>query len=374
MIIHFFIFFKQTNKIYIFTQTICMKNRIIFFLILSLFCLVLSANILHPVFAMQNIVPLQSQDSLYKYKGQVPHFFTHQIINDPQKAFASKLKKHYDKDCITHTEFKNFLTEMYNNNFCLVDIFDVVSVENGNAKLKDVFVPLGKKPFLLSFDDLSYDSIGIGLSDKIILDSQNKIASFTRSNTPQIEYDKEAICILESFIQSHPDFSFKGARAVLCPTGYDGILGYRINKDGYCRKKDLAQIVPLIDKLKQLNYHFASHSYGHIQVKYATASELKTDLEKYRDEIITTIGNTNLFCFPCGSGVSQGEKLDILKNFGYNIFFGVGDTITCQKNDCVFLKRQVLNGVTLRTCQSLYSPFFDTNKVYDHKFRTIPFA
>lgn len=336
--------------------------------IVSIFC-----GLRGSIQVLANNFPQGNEYQVYKYTGEIPHFFTHQIINNPTKAFASKLSHHYDKDCITHTEFKNFLNEMYNNNFCLVDIFDVVGIENDMAYFKDLYVPIGKKPFLLSFDDISYDSIGLGLSDKIILDDNGNFASFTKRNNPQIEYDKEAICILENFIELHPDFSYNNARAVLCPTGYDGILGYRINKDGYNREKDLKEIVPLIEKLKSCNYHFGSHSYGHIQVGFSSIQTLNDDLEKYKTEIIPTISETSIFCFPCGNLVLKGEKFELLKKYGYKIFFGVGDAKTQEKDGVVILRREVLNGIALRNYSKEYAKFFDTQKVYDHENRTIKF-
>lgn len=318
-------------------------------------------------------LPANSQLGLYQYNGEIPHFFTHQIINDPEKAFSKKLSKHYDKDCITHTEFKNFLNEMYKNGYALVDIYDVVGYKNGEPFFKDLFLPMGKKPFLLSFDDMSYDSIGLGLSDKIILDDNGEIASFTQSNTPQIEYDKEAFCIMEEFIKSHPDFSINNARAIICPTGYDGILGYRINKDGYNREKDIEKIKPLVEKLKSLNYRFASHTYGHIKITYVSDNQLVRDCEKYHSEIESVIGSTDILSFPCGNYVSSGSKLTILNNYGYKIFFCVGDATTCKKNGSIFLKREVLDGNSLRSFRKDYSSYFDTKNVYDHEHRTIPF-
>lgn len=318
-------------------------------------------------------LPIYTQVGVYKYEGEIPHFFTHQIINDPKKAFSKKLARHYDKDCITYKELDNFLNEMYKNNYCLVDIYDVIGYENGEPYFKEIFMPIGKKPFLLSFDDMSYDSIGLGLSDKVILDENGEIASFTSSNPTQIEYDKEAVCIIENFIKKHPDFSINNARAIICPTGYDGILGYRINKDGYNRQKDIEAITPLIEKLKKLNYRFASHTYGHIQVSYTSDNQLLRDCEKYKNEIESVIGETDILSFPCGSYVSKGSKLNILKNYGFRIFFCVGDAVTCKKNGCVFLKREVLDGHSLRCFRKDYKEFFDTKNVYDHENRTIPF-
>ena len=344
---------------------------LLFFVILNiLFCAVINCQKFDIVLAKN--FPNNNEYGYYKYEGEVIHFFTHQIINDAKKAFQSKLAHHFDKDCITHTEFKNFLQEMYNNNYCLVDIYDVVGTKNSKAYLKDLYVPLGKKPFLLSFDDMSYDSIGTGLSDKIILDENGEFASFTQSNNPQIEYDKEAICIIENFIKLHPDFSCRNARAIICPTGYNGILGYRINKTAKNHDEEIEKLKPVVEKLKQLNYHFACHTYSHIQVAYESTKTLFSDLQKYQDEVISVIGETPIFCFPCGSYITKGAKLNILNQFGYKIFFCVGDAKTMQKNGSVFLKREVLNGIALRNYQKQYQDFFDTKTIYD-KLRTVPF-
>lgn len=342
---------------------ICVFN---FFSLFNISPAVLNAKV-------ENDLPQGTHYQCYKYEGEIPHFFTHQIINNPKKAFNSKLARHYDKDCITHTEFKNFLQAMYQNNYCLIDIYDIVGYKNQEPYFKDVFVPLGKKPFLLSFDDMSYDSIGLGLSDKIILDENECLASFTQNNENQIEYDKEAFCILEDFIKLHPDFSHKNARAIICPTGYDGILGYRINKNGINQNIEIENIKPLINKLKNLGYRFACHSYNHLQVAFASPYNLERDLQRYDDEIVSVIGKTDIFCFPGGSKIEDGQKLSILKNHGYKIFFCVGDAKNTCSNGAVFLKREVLNGNSLRYFRHYFQKWFDTKKIYDHQHRTIPF-
>lgn len=37
----------------------------------------------------------------------------------------------------------------------------------------------------------------------------------------------DLIPLLNDFIDEHPDFSYKGAKAIIALTGYEGILGYR---------------------------------------------------------------------------------------------------------------------------------------------------
>ena len=41
----------------------------------------------------------------------------------------------------------------------------------------------------------------------------------------------DLVPLLEDFIAEHPDFSYKGARAVLAFTGYQGVLGYRTDPE-----------------------------------------------------------------------------------------------------------------------------------------------
>ena len=125
-------------------------------------------------------LPSTKYYNCYKYTGNIPHFFTHEMVTNPEIAYNSNnvLKKHFDKDCITSKEFLNFLTQLHSKNYCLIDIYDLIGFKNDKPYLKDVYVPFTKKPFLLSFDDMSYDSKNMGLSDKIIV-SEDKIASYT---------------------------------------------------------------------------------------------------------------------------------------------------------------------------------------------------
>lgn len=341
--------------------------------------LILMAGILKTetsgVFKRAEDLPSTELYQTYKYAGEVPHFFTHQMINDSKKAFSydNQLKYHYDKDCMTAVEFERFLKEMYDNNYCLIDIYDVVGFDGGTPYFKDIYIPFNKKPFCLSFDDMSYDSRGLGMSDKIILDHEGRLASYTESHLPQIEYDKESVCILENFIAKHPDFSFRNARAIICPTGYNGIMGYRINKESRIdRSEEIEAIKPLIEKLKNLGYRFASHTFNHISVTYSSMQMLYLDCLKYQEEILPIIGGTDIFCFPCGNALRSGGKLEILKSFGFKIFLCVGSRLdNRQENESVFIFRKVLDGNAFRSFRKEYLKYFDTFKVYEHENRKI---
>ena len=39
----------------------------------------------------------------------------------------------------------------------------------------------------------------------------------------------DAVPLLNDYVKKHPDFSYKGQKAVVGLTGYEGVLGYRTN-------------------------------------------------------------------------------------------------------------------------------------------------
>ncbi len=321
---------------------------------------------------------------------EVVHFFTHQLIRDNNLAFknTNKYRNYFENDLLTAQEFTNFLNEMYNNNFCLVDINDVIvktnkdkvieaasqdnsSITNSSNYSRKFYLNEtldlnGKKPFLLSFDDMSFDMHGNGLSDKLILDENNKIASLTKiDNHYVIEYDKESIPILENFIKEHPDFSHNGARATICVTGYNGILGYRTQKDSFLnRNEEIKGAKKLVDRLKELGYKFACHTYNHENVKQITNQVLEQDLTKFEKEVIDIIGDTDIFCFPYGEATFDKQKIKILKEFGYTRFLCI-NLINEDPSfeDIVFMPRMVIDRFNLKKCHKDFLPYFDTNKV-----------
>lgn len=322
-------------------------------------------------FVLAESLPV-SDFNYYKFEGNIENFFTHQIINRPDIAFneQNKYRFNFYRDCVTSIEFERFLNEMHNNNYVLVDIYDCYEILNNKVIKKDLYLPKNKKPFILSFDDMSFDTKSKGMSDKLILDDFGNIASFTQSNEVQIEYNKESIPILENFILKHPDFSFKGARGIICPTGYNGILGYRINKTNPNFMLEIKKVTPLVNKLKELGYKFASHTYNHIQVGNVDYETLSKDTKKYEDEIIPIIGKTNILSFPCGKFTFNENKLKLLKDFGFNIFLCVGtNKQEIFESDCLFLKRHVLDGGSMLKYRKQLLPIIDTTKIYDYETR-----
>lgn len=313
------------------------------------------------------------------YCGEiVRHFFTHALIAHPDIAFASgnEYGKHLDEDCVTPSEFKAFLEQAYENDYVLVDIEETFAIEGGKAVKKSFSFPKGKKPLILSIDDMVYASknMGKGMVDKLVL-SEGKIGTVSTLPTPEISFENESVSILESFLEKHPDFSHRGARGIFFLTGMEGIFGYRTQRDSLNQKTEIERVKPIVEKLKETGWKFGCHSYAHAHMKGCTAEEMRADLQKWKNEVEPLVGSTCLYAYPYGEWVlgtdCADERHKVLEEFGYKVFFGVGakpfftEMPLKSQTRVLFMDRSPLDGISLRQRRSVYLPVFDARTVYD---------
>lgn len=367
------IFIEKVHK----KSKIAIKILPIFF---TIFFAILGFNFWskQPLIFAQNSA-LTNAQNLVKYTGEIAHVFTHCLIANTDIAFAknNEMRKHYDTDCLTSKEFKNILSELNKNNYVLIKPSSIFEVKNGIATKKTLYLPQGKKPLIMSFDDVNYDrkKMGLGMVDKIVLDSSKNIATCTGKSAP--EYNAEFVTILEDFITRHPDFSFNGARGLICLTGYDGILGYRTNRDSANRDTEIASVKPVIAKLKSLGWEFASHSYGHYHMKKISNEKFKNDIAEWKNEVEPLVGKTQIYVYPYGEREIINEnnlspKHKALEDAGFRLFCGVGvkNYFSYLPNPLhkkiLFMDRTPLDGYTLRNNYMSLRHLFDIKKVYDN--------
>ncbi len=339
------------------------------------------------IFALSILLPKDAayaQDNTILYKGPIEHVFTHCLLADPQLSFDKNnpMKNNYDIDCITKDEFAKTLQQLYDNNYVLINIRDTYTIKNGIATKIPLYLPKGKKPLIMSFDDVNYDrkKMNLGMIDKLILDKNNNLASFTSTKTPNINYDDEFVLIVENFVKQHPDFSFNNARGILCLTGYDGILGYRTQSKHPNHIIERKKVKPIITKLKQLGWTFASHSYGHYHMKKISDSHFLQELTSWRDEVESLVGKTDIYVYPYGEWQvfdNNGNictKHKLLQQFGFNMFCGVGikpfyNYLPNKKNKVLFMDRTPLDGNTFRQKPHLLKRLVDVYNIYDNTVR-----
>lgn len=319
--------------------------------------------------------------------NQVTHLFTHCLVAYPEIAFAkdNEMRLNYDKDCLTVKEFKGILNGLYERGYMLVSPSDVYEVTDGVAVKKDIDLK-GKKPLILSFDDVNYyvKKMNLGMNDKLIV-SDGKLATYTQNAKEQVNFDNDVVTIVENFVKAHPDFSFNNAKGTICLTGFDGILGYRTNRDSVNRLEEIESAKVVVAELKRLNWKFACHSYGHYHMKSLTDNRFILDTQRWIDEVQSVIGYTDIYVYPYGeseialprangSATMSKKHLD-LTNHGFKFFWGVGDSpfygnLPFEKEittKYLFMDRIPLDGFSLRNLD--LSKYFDVAKVYDKAVR-----
>jgi hypothetical protein len=319
------------------------------------------------------------------YEGELLNIFFHALIARPEIAFWGSRKDHYKEWFVTADEYKKILDELYLQNYVLVDIKEFYTVTYTNktktVKANKLLVPPGKKPLVLSVDDLSYyeSNRRNGTVHKLIIDKNGNIAAWTdTSSGGEVSYDLDIITITEDFIKKHPDFSVRGAKGIIAPTGFEGVLGYRTqgnnsNSAGY--QKEIENAVKVANKLKELGWRFASHSYRHLNMPKVTMAAFLNDINLWDKEVKPILGETDLYIYPYGAALDrQDEKHKILRERNYNLFFGVGDGYGYRvgpRSEYIYLTRRNIDGCYFRLFRNSDKKLFDIDKVMDKKNRGI---
>lgn len=311
---------------------------------------------------------------------QIEHLVFETLIAFPEKAFSplNNLSTQYDENKITVFEFENILDSLYKNNYILININDIYEITNNQIYIKNIHLPQNKKPLILSFDNVNYKSNyqNSGQIDKIIIDRNNQLASYTTKQSIQdrVNYNNEFILILENFIQAHPDFSHNNARGIIFLTGENGILGYNTNHKNASSKYESKKALRVIQKLKSLGWIFGSNGYSYSDHSQINDIQLAKQIDLWQKEISPLIGDTKLFAYPYETNYSSNStKQEILNNHFQFYFTNSNEPNLSHQNNTLIMTRRMINGNTLRENKDKLSHLFDSEQVYDHTNRPIPF-
>lgn len=327
---------------------------------------------------------------------QITHIFFHSLIYDTDKAFKSDSADGYNMVMTTIDEFKNILQSMYEKGFVLVSIHDIVKEvkdDNGNVTYQagDIMLPVGKKPFVLSQDDVCYYEYmeNTGFASRIVLDEQGKPTCEYKNDDGSLSYGAyDMVPIVDEFVSEHPDFSYRGAKGILALTGYNGVLGYRtdpeVYKDSPTLNDDIEAAKKVAEALKNDGWEFASHSWGHIHMAQTSWEKFKEDTDRWEKYVQPIVGDTDIMIYPFGEDVGDwhpyskdNRKYEYLTEAGFRFFCNVdGSQYWVQLNgDHVRQGRRNIDGQRmwqeLETGKNWLDDLFDVKKVFD-KARPTP--
>ncbi len=276
---------------------------------------------------------------------------------------------------VTVPEFNKIIQSVYDKGYILINIGDLYEVKTADDKEtivhKPLYLPPGKKPMVISIDDLNYYKYMIqnGTVHKLIVDDQGKVATYskTASGDELIAYDNEIIPLLDEFVEQHPDFSFRGAKAVIALTGYEGILGYRSEPELAVYEEEKAKALEVVRALKENGWTFASHSQGHPNIREISYDRVVRDTERWLREVGSLIGPTDIYIYPFGASVKPDDpKFKFMREAGFKVFCGVGPTPRFELTEqYILMDRRHIDGIALFWQAESVSDLFDAKEVLD---------
>ena len=324
-----------------------------------------AAQVLEPIVAMNGNGQEQSLNNLFntcvnfanavEWTGNVEHVFFHSLIYDSAKTFIGdhQTQDFYD-NYVTVTEFRRILERLYQNGYVLYDIKRLYTVNaDGTVSRNAVYVPQGKKPLVMSFDDACYYEYmkPYGFVQGVDIGSDGMPRTFLYNDDGSRQYieDGDYQPILEKFVKDFPDFSYGGAKGTIALTGYEGVLGYRTNElDHPDYDKRVQEARAVADGLKALGWNFASHSYGHRDFYERDNVWYANDTARWEAEVAPIIGGTDIFIYPFGTNPqdwNDAKHTDMLAH-GFKIFCGVYSQPTLEYYDnFVFMQRRNIDGI-----------------------------
>lgn len=297
---------------------------------------------------------------------KVTNLSFHVLIADLEAALADKTygakgNGKYNENFITVGEFSVILQQLYDNGFVLVDLDDLFEYDEENATYteKELRLPANKTPILLTETHCNYYSYmesSHAFATKLLYSKENGFYNERKTAAGETETGAfDIVPLLESFIEANPSFSYRGARAILAFSGYDGIFGYRINSDklsAEALQQEQTDAAALVQQLRDSGYTIACYTYRNIDYGQRSASEIREDIASWKKEITPVLGETDILVFAQGGNIGtdykDNAKFKALSENGFRYFLGSGSVLFREVgSNYVRYNRLLVTGSTL---------------------------
>lgn len=322
----------------------------------------------------------------------ITHVFFHTMIVDNAKAFDGDSKEAgYNQVMTTMKEFEAMLQNMYEKGFVLVRLHDMayeVTAEDGSVKMVegDIMLPPGKKAMVMSQDDVCYYEymVGDGFASRLVIGEDGRVTTEMDMDDGSTQVgDYDLIPVLNRFIDEHPDFSYKGAKAIIALTGYNGIFGYRTDESYAATnpnfEEDKKTAAAIAEALRQDGWELASHSWGHRHLGRIDFDSFKTDSDKWERNVESLIGPTDIILFPFGTDLSDwrpytndNERYTYMHNLGFRYYCTVDSSVAWVQLGNNYLRQGRRNLDGYRMWRDITEPdnpkltdLFDAKSIFD---------
>lgn len=353
-------------------------------------------------------IQTKSQLVLWDDPSKVVNLSFQVLIADPGRAYTNRAYgSSYNRNFVTIKEFSKILDQLYANGYVLVSLNDIVkTVENENGEMvftaNELYLPAGKKPLILTQTQVNYytymtdsngdklpDAGGAGFASKLIFDENGKLTNEmvdAAGNTVTGAYD--LVPILDAFVEAHPDFSYKGAKAILAVTGYDGLFGYRTNASASkhfgaeAYNTAVNEVKAVIQALRDTGYEIACYTYENMAYGSLSSGQIKSDMNLWTREVLPIIGQADVFVFAQNSDIGSnnaaysGDKFYTLNNLGYKYYLGFcgsnGMPWSYMDDGYFRMGRLMVSGSNMAYNSGWFAGIFEPATVLDSNRGTIP--
>lgn len=339
--------------------------------------------------------------------NQIPNLCFQPLIADTERAFTdATYGSSYNRHYVTTGEFSSILEALYANGYVLVSIDDFIAEDtdaNGAViyNSKSLFLPEGKKPIMITQVNVNYqlymidsdgdqypDAGGDGFASKLIFDAKGNITCEMVSASGQtVTGAYDLVPILDSFVAKHPDFSYRGAKAILALTGYNGLFGYRTNAESEqyfgtaAFEKDVESATKMAEALRASGYTLACYTYENIAYGEKSLTEVQSDLTGWVSEVLPILGNVDILVYAQNSDIAtrdtaySGDKYNTLHDTGFRYFIGFADSGNCWctiSDNYVRQGRLLVTGSNLAHHSDWFTPFFDATTILEKSRGDVP--
>lgn len=316
------------------------------------------------------------------------------LVVDTDRAYNdTQYKQQYKDNFVTVDEFEKILEQLYQKGYVLVDFDSFVTettAEDGSVTFgtTPIYLPSGKTPIMLSQTMVNYmnymlatdegDSdggYGDGFASKLVVRNGEITCEYMDANGNTLYGDYDFVPILNRFIQEHPDFSYKGARAILAVTGDEGLFGYRTmssvieSKGQSYYDNEVAGAKEVIEALRNQGYTIASYTYANKDYNAYSATEIQADMELWTKEVTPILGECDTIIFAKGTDISTGtnyigNKFRVLFDKGFRYFIGANQVAWAEVNTTYVRQTRVMvTGKDMTNAASTYTRYFDAKSV-----------
>jgi hypothetical protein len=236
----------------------------------------------------------------------------------------------FEEYFVTALEFRRILDQLWRRGWTLVDLH--------RAADGTVRVPAGRRPLVLSEDDVNYYRYfnGHGLAARLVL-SGNRVRAHLPDGTLTSE---DVVPLVEAEVARHPEFSADGAKGVLAVTGYEGLFG----EHHLDRPAARARIIALAHWLRAHGWTLASHTWGHIDLSQSSAAEIAADTARWKALAGPLIGAVDVLIYPFGARPDDAGARQ-LADAGYRIQLDIDISArTVHRDGATVMSRRHVDG------------------------------